>query len=104
MAQVVPPRRGEGILGAIGSGVLGMILVVVDHAAETGIAQGADVGIDAFVGGSLVAEEPPRLHAIVRCGIAPQRMQGRVGPRRRRCGDERHEAGDETEDCAAIHC
>ena len=67
-----PPRLTEGFLRPVSHGVLGMVLVIIHHTAEAGISQRFHIGGDTLVGGALIAEEPPRLHTILRRRVTPQ--------------------------------
>ena len=75
-AQVSPPIWAEAILCALCPCVLSMVLVIIDHPAETSIMQGLYICSDAFIASLFIAKEPPRLHPIVRRRIAPQPMHG----------------------------
>ena len=70
--QMVPPRLTESILCPIGRCVLSMVLVIVNHASESCIAQRLGIGGNALVGGLLIAEEPPCLHSVVWSRRLPQ--------------------------------
>ena len=43
-----------------------------DIAAKTGIPESLHIGGNTLIGGLLITEKPPRLHAVFRCWLAPQ--------------------------------
>ena len=73
-SQVMPPVRAEGVFSSLCRGIIGMLLVVIDHPTETSLLESFYVGSDTFVCGTLVTKEPPCLHAVVYRWIMPQTL------------------------------